>query len=111
MATPSHDWYLTEWAAALGKRPVDFVKDLEWNKSRVSLLFNGKQPYTREILNDVAAYLKLLPFELLMHPADAMAIRNLRQLAKQIAGVRLAADNSREWQDAPKPLDLTGNGG
>ena len=71
------DWYIREWATTLGKRPVDFVRDLEWNKSRVSLLFSGKQPYSPSVLKDVAAYLNLQPFELLMHPDRAMAYRRM----------------------------------
>ena len=79
------EWYIREWAATLGKRPVDFVRDLEWNKSRVSLLFSGKQPYSPAVLRDVAAYLNLQPFELLMHPDRAMAYRRMTASAATIA--------------------------
>ncbi|HEV2079416.1 MAG TPA: hypothetical protein VGR19_05915, partial [Allosphingosinicella sp.] len=34
-------------------------------------------PYYREILNPIADALHLQPYELLMHPEDAMAIRNM----------------------------------
>jgi hypothetical protein len=93
MPTPSHDWYLRDWAKQLGKRPVDFVNDLDWNKSRVSLLFSGKQPFSRDILNDVAAYLNIKPHELLLHPEDAMALRRLRGAAAVIAADRAVADD------------------
>jgi hypothetical protein len=102
MVDVQHDWFIREWSQALGKRQSDFVRDLEWNKSRASLLWNGGQPYTRDIVNEVAAYLKILPFELLMHPNDAMAVRRMRQSAQQIAGWQLAADVSRSW-------DMTGS--
>jgi hypothetical protein len=80
MPTPSHDWYLRDWAKQLGKR-------------RVSLLFSGKQPFSRDILNDVAAYLNIKPHELLLHQEDAMALRRLRGAAAVIAADRAVADD------------------
>ena len=82
---PGHDWYLKEWLATLGKRQADIVRDLEWNKARVSLMLRGKQPYERDSLNELATYLNLRPHELLMHPDDAMALRALRAEAIKIA--------------------------
>jgi hypothetical protein len=79
------DWFLVEWAETLGKRQADFVRDLGWNKARVSLLWAGKQPYTRDIVNACAGYLRILPFELLMHPREALALRGLRENAMTIA--------------------------
>jgi transcriptional regulator with XRE-family HTH domain len=85
--TPGHDWYLKEWLATLGKKQADIVRDLDWNKARVSLMLRGKQPYDRDSLNELAAYLHLEPHELLMHPADAMALRQLKATAKQIVEI------------------------
>lgn len=82
---PGHDWYLKEWLLALGKKQADIVRDLDWNKARVSLMLRGKQPYDRDSINELAAYLNLKPHELLMHPADAMALRKLREEAVKIA--------------------------
>jgi len=79
------DWYLKEWLATLGKRQSDIVRDLEWNKARISLMIAGKQPYTRDSVNELSLYLNLLPFELLMHPSDAMALRALRDDVARIA--------------------------
>ena len=78
MGKPGNDWYLKEWLHALNKRQADIVKDLDWNKAKVSLMTRGKQPYTREEVNELAAYLHLRPHELLMHPEDANAIRRLK---------------------------------
>ena len=83
--TPGHDWYLKEWLATLGKKQADIVRDLDWNKARVSLMLRGKQPYDRDSLNELATYLHLKPHELLMHPQDAMALRQLRADAIRIA--------------------------
>lgn len=82
---PMHDWYLREWLATLGKRQADIVRDLDWNKARVSLMIRGDQQYTRDALNEMAAYLNLKPHELLMHPQDAMALRRLQASAVEIA--------------------------
>lgn len=79
MAEPRHDWYLKEWIKTLGKRQADIARDLDWNKARVSLMIRGEQQYTRDVVNQLSAYLNLAPYELLMHPDDAMAIRRLRQ--------------------------------
>lgn len=79
------DWYLKEWLATLGKRQSDIVRDLDWNKARISLMVSGKQPYTRDAVNEIAAYLHLKPYELLMHPEDAMALRSFYRDAVRIA--------------------------
>lgn len=75
---PRHDWFLKEWLKATQKKQADVVRDLDWNKSKVSLMIRGLQPYTREEVNDLAAYLNIRPHELLMHPEDAHALRRLR---------------------------------
>ena len=87
MAAPRHDWFLKEWLRATGKKQADIVKDLDWNKAKISLMVNGKQAYTREEVNELAAYLNISPHELLMHPEDAMALRQLRASARQIVRV------------------------
>ena len=78
MAKPRHDWFLKEWLQACQKKQADVVRDLDWNKAKVSLMIRGLQPYTREEINELAEYLNIRPHELLMHPDDAFAIRRLR---------------------------------
>ncbi len=78
MPPPRHDWFLREWLRTLHKKQSDIVRDLDWNKARVSLMLRGEQPYTRDAVNELSAYLNLRPHELLMHPDDAMAIRRLK---------------------------------
>lgn len=85
MARPSHDWFLREWLAYYGKRQSDLVRDLDWNKARVSLMIRREQQYTRDAVNEVAEYLNIAPHELLMSPDDAMALRRLRADAIRIA--------------------------
>ena len=64
------------------------VRELDWNKAKVSLTASGKQPYDREAVNEASAYLNLQPYELLMHPDEAMALRRLRQDMARIAAVQ-----------------------
>lgn len=71
----------------MGKRQSDIVRDLDWNKARVSLMLRGEQPYNREAINEVAAYLNIQPYELLMRPEDAMALRGLRKEAFRVIEV------------------------
>ncbi len=75
---PIHDWYLRQWLRTVGKRQADIARDLEWNKARVSLMIRGEQQYTRDAVNELSAYLNIQPYELLMHPDDAMGLRRLR---------------------------------
>ena len=81
-AAPQHDWFLKEWLKTLGKKQADIVRDLDWNKAKISLMLRGEQPYTRDALNELADYLNLRPWELLMHPQDALAIRKMAEAAE-----------------------------
>lgn len=85
MSRPHHDWYLKQWLLTLGKKQRDIVKDLDWNKAKASLMVNCKQPYSRDEVNELASYLNLKPYELLMSPEEAMAIRKMRESAILIA--------------------------
>lgn len=89
MAAPQHDWYFKQWLDHLGVTQADIVKALDWNKSKASLMANDKQRYHRDDVNAVAAYLHIEPFELLLPPDRAMALRQYRANAETI--VRLAS--------------------
>lgn len=102
MAEPRHDWYLAQWLRTLGKKQADVVRDLDWNKAKVSLTASGKQPYTREEINEIADYLHLRPYELLMHPDDAMRLRRLRDEM-----IRLAHESeTMEPEEGEKKVSL-----
>lgn len=74
----SHHWYLAEWAQRLGVRQKDAIEKLGWSKAQASDLFTGKQRYTQDLIDEVSAWLQLEPFELLMAPEDALALRDMR---------------------------------
>lgn len=100
MSAPRHDWYLKQWLRSLNKKQADIVNDLDWNKAKVSLTASGKQPYTRDDVNEIADYLNLRPYELLMHPDDAMALRRLK--AEMI---RLAHEEEERASRSPDESD------
>ncbi len=80
----SHHWFLAEWAERKGVRQRDAIQHLGWSKAQASDLFTGKQRYTQDLVEDVAKWLHLAPYELLMHPDDAMAIRDMMRTAARL---------------------------
>lgn len=81
------DWYLKAWLKTLGVSQAELCRRTDYPKAKVSDLVTGKQRYNRDVLNDVAKALHVEPFELLMHPADAMGHRQMRKLAKEIVAI------------------------
>lgn len=78
------DWYLKQWLATLKMTQADLVRATDYPKAKVSDLVKGKQRYNRDILNDLAKAMHVQPFELLLHPSDAMAHRRMRSAAKEM---------------------------
>lgn len=79
-----HRWYLREWCTFLGKIQADTQRELGWPRAKASDLWNGKQRYTQETVDQVSVWLGVEPFELLMPPGEAVAIRQLRSAARTI---------------------------
>lgn len=79
------DWHLKSWMALAQKRQADLIKDLGWSRRKASEVYNGDQSYKREIVNEVADWLQVEPYELLMAPDDALQLRQLRSAAFAIA--------------------------
>lgn len=79
------DWYLREWLEATGFTQAKLQRACGWSKGTANNIYHGKTSYYRQILNEVSAALGIHPHELLMHPADAMAIRNIRESVARIA--------------------------
>lgn len=59
-----------------------------WSKATTNDIYHGKTAYYRDILNRAASALQVAPWELLMHPDQANAIKRLRADALQIAADR-----------------------
>lgn len=81
-----HTWFLKEWMEQSDppKRQADLVRDLDWARAKASDIYNGDQQYTQALIDQLAPWLHARPWELLMHPAEAMAIRRLRESAAVI---------------------------
>lgn len=91
------DWYLQDWATLSGKRQADLVSDLGWLKNHAHRIWHSKQPYRRDIVNAVARWLEIQPYELLMPPKEALQLRQLRQSAMAIvADLNRSAQQPRE---------------
>jgi transcriptional regulator with XRE-family HTH domain len=94
------DWYLSDWLSTLHMSQTELGRRTDYPKAKVSDLVRGKQRYNRDILNDIANALKIHPYELLMHPSDAMAQRRMRRLAEQM--VQIPHSGSLDDLDADK---------
>lgn len=79
------DWFLREWMDHLGKIQADMIRDVGMERGRASRIYNGRQPYSRLDINRLSAWLNIEPFEILMHPKEAIAYRQLRESAVAIA--------------------------
>lgn len=99
MPTDDRDWYLRDWLQHSGKIQASLVNELDWNKAKASLLFHSKQQYRREDVNEVAGWLGIEPFELLMSPQQALALRRLKSTAADIV-----ADADRFLPAEPKSI-------
>lgn len=67
---------------------ADLCRETGFPKAKVSELVNGKSRYNRDVVNAISRALKIDPYELLMHPADANRLKSLRETA-----LRIAAEN------------------
>lgn len=84
MVKAEADWYLQEWLTHFEKIQSSLVTELGWDKARANFLYHGKQPYKRSDLAAVAKWLNIEPYELLLPPEKALAIRRLYQSAQAI---------------------------
>lgn len=100
-AADSPNWYLKEWMDHLGKRQSSLVSELGWLKGRASKFYHGQHSYRREIVNELAAWLGIAPYELLMPPADALAIRRLRETAAEIVATTPAPGKASRKPSQP----------
>lgn len=86
-----HTWYVREWLEQAGKIQADLMRDLNWSKAKASGVWNGQQ-YTQSLVDELAPYLNVRPFELLLPPQEAFSIRNMREAAVRLAAERRDSD-------------------
>lgn len=85
-STRKHRWYFKEWATLGGKIQADVDRELGWPRAKAYALWNEKQRYTQDTVDEVANWLQVEPYELLMPPEEAMQIRKIREAARLIVG-------------------------
>lgn len=78
------NWYLREWMDHLGVKQAAIVRLTGWSKATASQLYNNVQDYSPKVVNEAATALNVAPYELLMKPETAMALRRLRQDALRV---------------------------
>lgn len=86
-AAEGHDWYLREWFAAMGLKQRDLVTKLDYQPAAAHALWHSIQRYRRDHVADISALLNIQPYELLMPPEEAMALRRLRSAIAEVAKV------------------------
>jgi hypothetical protein len=82
-------WYLREWMNTVplftGRGGQTRFRELTgWSKAVMSNLYNNQQDYSPLLLEQAAQALNVEPFELLIPPDRAMALRGFRQTAAKI---------------------------
>lgn len=110
---PWHDWFLDAWLAEADVTQTQLQQRAGWTKRKASEVVTGQQKYNRDTINDVCIALgavkgrQVEPFELLLHPEEAMVIRAIRDslTANQKAAERLRGDYRAE----PAPDESAGD--
>lgn len=86
------NWYLREWMNTLGVNQAEMIRRTSWSKATASQLYNNVQDYSPKIVNEAAKALSVEPFELLMKPERAMALRRFQDQALQVVEASRASD-------------------
>lgn len=81
-----HTWYLREWLQQSDPplSQADMQRGMSWSKAKAHDVWHGQQ-YTQAMVDELSSWLNVRPFELLLPPAEAMAIRRMRESAVTIA--------------------------
>ena len=82
MGKPHH--FIREWMDYFRVNQAYMIKEAGWSKATASQIYNGTQDYSPKINNEAAAVFNIEPYELLLPPERALALRQLRQSAIQI---------------------------
>lgn len=93
----AHTWFIREWAELASFTQADAQRELGWSKAKASDVWNGQQ-YTQSIIDELAPYLKARPYELLIHPDEAMIIRRARDTSPRLV---TSKDKPKREKDRP----------
>jgi len=84
------DWFLPAWMDHLHVNQASLARMTGWSIATTNDIYHGRTEYYRGIMNTAATALNIHPFELLMHPDDAMAMRQFRHQALRVAEASLS---------------------
>lgn len=104
-SAPTWDWFLADWMKSLGINQTTLRDRADWSKTAASEICSGKTGYSKRLVNEAAHALNIHPYELLMHPDDAMALRRMRQEALRIV------ESSRDLDADSEPAAERKSGG
>lgn len=90
------DWFLVEWMKSKEMKQADLMRRTGWTKATTNDIVHGRTNYYRQILNEAASALQIQPWELLMPPEDANALRAMHE-----GGIKLAAETRNVWRGPP----------
>lgn len=80
----AHTWFIREWADLAGFTQADAQRLLGWSKAKASDVWNGQQ-YNQSLVDELFPVLNARPYELLMHPEEAMALRRIKDQSARLA--------------------------
>lgn len=84
---------MKEWFATLGLKQRDLITKLDYQPAAAHRLWHSLQPYRRDHVDEISALLNIQPYELLMPPEEAMALRRLKSAIAEVAKAEpVAAD-------------------
>ena len=107
MAAPDRPlWYLQEWFATQGRIQRDLITKLDWLPAKANKVWHGVQIAKLDEVADIADLLNIAPWELLMHPEEAMRLRRLRSVLEEVAQPAPATKTV-----TPSPVRRTGTSG
>lgn len=85
------NWYLPEWMEACGLHgrgsQTKMCELTGWSKATMHQLYTGKQDYSPAVVNAAADALNAEPYELLMPPERAFAIRRALASIREIKSI------------------------
>lgn len=90
-STVPGDWYLRDWMKERGLTQAKLRARTGWSKATMNDLFHGRTDYYRARLDEAARGLDLEPFELLLPPAEAKALRAVRDAARMLTNANSRA--------------------
>lgn len=102
-AKPYDDWFLKEWMRSKRMTNKILQENAGWTYRITSQLVNRKTRWNRDHLILAAKILQIRPYELMMHPDDANAIKRFRAEA-----LTVAAEKTDLFQPAPADLAKVG---